>query len=179
MLPRKSQLALAAILAAIAFAVFAVYPEQRHNCAMGLTLGLVGLGMAFAVKDALVKKTAALPNGAATTTTAVIDLGHGSYGDLHANFELLIQAPACTTGQLGDGQTLVYTIEHDTDSAMGSAASIYGTLITQTGAGGAGAAAAEKKVRLPSDVNRYVRLKCVKTGASNASGVSMTLQPLF
>jgi hypothetical protein len=127
----------------------------------------------YQVKDASHEKTFALPNGAAVTQGAGIDTMNSTRGDFSNPHELVVDAPALTTGELGDGQTIVYTVEHDTASGFGTVATLY-TLGTQTGAGGAGSAAAQYKVKLPTNVKRYVRVKATKTGASNASTKSAT-----
>jgi hypothetical protein len=147
-----------------------------------LTLLAFGaLGMAgFATKDAQLTKTKALPNGAATTNSDPIDLGATSRSDFVADHEVLISAPALTTTELADTQTIKYTLEHDSDSAFGGAATVPGfaDVITQTGAGGAGAAAATHRGKLPTNVKRFIRLKQVKTGASNASTSSGKVEVL-
>jgi hypothetical protein len=110
-----------------------------------------------------------------------IDLGQSAQGDWRSHCgELLIEAPALAVGQLANGETMKYEIFHDTDSAFGSEVSLYGTPnLTQTGAGGAGAAAATKRVALPSDVKRYVRLKATNSDALDCSGADMTLSLVF
>lgn len=128
--------------------------------------------MPFNVKDAELTKSFALPNGAATTNSAGIDLANSTKGDFVADGELVVNAPACTTGQLGDTQTLTYSVRHDDAADFSTDAELMPAVIVQTGAGGAGAAAAEKRLRLPTNVKRYVRVRCVKTGASNASTAS-------
>lgn len=128
--------------------------------------------MPFNVKDASLEKTAALPNGAAVTQTAGIDTMNSSRGDFTAGAELVVEAPALTTGELGDTQTITYTVEHDTASGFGTVATL-ATLGTQTGAGGAGAAAQTFRFRLPTNVRRHIRVKATKAGASNASTKSM------
>lgn len=136
------------------------------------------LGTGFLLKDALLRSTHALPNGAATTNGAGIDLANSTRGEFVAECEAVITAPALTTGELGDGQTIAYHLYHDTAVGFGSE-TLIATLGTQTGAGGAGAAAAEYRIKLPSTVKRYLRLKTVKTGASNASTKSAILELAF
>lgn len=142
--------------------------------------GTLAVGMAFSVPDALLVVTKALPNGANTIYSDGFDLGHGLAGDLVANVELKLTCPALTTGELADTQTITYSLEHDTASGFGTTATIpgYAQLAVQTGAGGAGAAAQVITVRLPVDVKRYVRVKAVKAGASNASTKSLTAELL-
>jgi len=135
--------------------------------------------MGYAVKDALLKVTIALPNGAATVYSAGIDLGHGTKGDFLANAEVKISAPALTTTQQPNAKTLTYTIQHDDDAAFGTVADLYPGVLVQTGAGGAGAAAATFTARLPVDVKRYVRVKAVGSATGDASAASLTFEVLL
>jgi hypothetical protein len=133
----------------------------------------------FQIQDAALERSLTLPNGANTTNSTGIDLEHGDDGEFLADAEVLINAPALTTGQLGDTQTITYSLRHSDAADFSGDSELLGNLIVQTGAGGAGAAAAEKRVRLPSDVKRYVRARAVKTGASNASTASATAKLVF
>ena len=132
--------------------------------------------MAHQVKDVNVKATGALPAGALTSYSTGIDLG---LGDVLADFEVKISAPALAVGQLANASTAKYSLEMDTDSAFGSPTTLYGDLITQTGANGVGAAAATATVKVPVDVEPYIRLKMVKTGAESAAAAEGTLELLF
>ena len=139
-------------------------------------MGLNPRGM----KDAELIKTWALPNGAATTNSAGIDLGNSARGDFVAPLEVLIEAPAAAVGNLANGETIIYHLYHDTASDFSGETLLLGTLITQTGAVGAGAAADSKRVALPTTVKRYLRCKSVKTGGTgNASPISGTVSLLF
>jgi len=129
--------------------------------------------------DAELTVTKALPNGAATIYTDGIDLGVSDDGLHLADCELEISAPALATAELGDGDTIKYSVEMDNDSAFGSPTALFPDVLTQTGADAAGAAAATKRVRLPSDVERYIRVKAVNSAAGNASGKSVTASLLF
>jgi hypothetical protein len=135
--------------------------------------------MGFAVKDALLKVTKALPNGAATVYSDGIDLGHGSRGDFLAHAEVKVSGPALTTTQQPNAKTLTYTIQHDDDAAFGTVADLYPSVLVQTGAGGVGAAAAEFAARLPVDVKRYVRVKAVGSATGDSSGSSLTFEVLL
>jgi hypothetical protein len=135
--------------------------------------------MGFAVVDALLKATKALPNGAASVQTDAFDLGHGSKGDFLAPCELKIEAPALAVADLADADTMTYIVQHDDDAAFGTVATLHDKVIVQTGAGGAGAAAASAAVRLPLDVKRYVRVKATNSGAGDASDKSVTASLLF
>jgi len=137
--------------------------------------------MSHAVKDAQVKNTRALPAAASTTVDgAAIDLGHGSFGDFVASMELKLSAPAVTTTMAPDTRTFTYSIIESDSSNLGTPSIIHSAVIVQTGAGGAGAAAADVTVRLPVNVKRYVGVRIV-SGAStaDASAVSATLEALL
>jgi len=127
------------------------------------------------LRDELLKVTKALPNGAATIYTDGIDLGVSANGQLPPNVELLIEAPALAVGDLGNGATMIYVVQMDSDVAFGSPTSIYGTVLTQTGAGGVGAAAASKRIALPSDCERYVRVSATNSAAGDASDKTATV----
>jgi hypothetical protein len=60
----------------------------------------------------------------------------------------------------------------------GSSTVLYLDLITQTGAGGAGAAGATKRFKLPSDALRIIGFRAVNSAAGNASAASATLEVL-
>lgn len=130
------------------------------------------------IRDASLMNTRALPNGAATVNSTGIDLELTSRSDFVAGAELLIEAPACNTTQLPDTQTLTYTVQHATDSGFSSPVTLFSGIL-QTGAGGAGAVAATKRVGIPSDVSRYVRLQIVKSGAGDATAAIATLSLVF
>jgi hypothetical protein len=135
--------------------------------------------MTFQVEDASLQRPITLPNGANTTNSNGIDLESQPGGSFVADTEVVINAPALTTGQLGDTQTITYSLRHSPNADFSGDSELYGGLIVQTGAGGAGAAAAERRVRLPTNVHRYVRLRAVKTGASNASTASGSMKLVF
>jgi hypothetical protein len=128
------------------------------------------------MKDASLKQTRALPSGAATVNSSAIDLVTSSRAN-NLGLELLISAPALAVGQLANASTMKYKLQHDTDSAFGTAENLCGIeTIVQTGAGGVGAAAATKRVALPSDCKRYVRLVVTNSAAADASAATATLE---
>ena len=129
--------------------------------------------------DSAVKVTKALPNGAATVASDGIDLGHGTKGDFLAACELEIAAPALAVADLANGDTMTYDVYHDTASDFSSETLLMDNVITQTGAGGAGAAAQTVAVRLPVDVKRYVRVKATNSAAGDASDKSLTARLRF
>jgi hypothetical protein len=139
-------------------------------CCLGAVLGLA---------DKTYTITQALPNGAASTTSSGIDLETVSTSaDLLADIEFSVFAPALTTTELGDTQTITYIVQTATDAAFTSPTDLIASLFVQTGAGGAGAATNTKRFRLPTNVQRYVRIKATKTGASNASTASLIFKLL-
>ena len=99
--------------------------------------------MGYNVRDDNFIATKALPNGATTIYSAGLDLGALSdQGHRVAECEVLISAPALATAALPDTKTMTYSIQHDSDSAFGTAADLAPSVLVQTGASGAGAAAA-------------------------------------
>lgn len=147
----------------------------------GFSFLLVGVaGYLRADADSSVTVTRALPATDETLASAGIDLGHGTKGSLLVNAELLLNAPALTTTELPNADTHIYDLFHDDAANFGSEVLLADNVLTQTGAGGTGAAAAEKRFRLPSDVKRYVRMKVTGAGGvGNASAKSATLQLKF
>lgn len=131
------------------------------------------------LKDAKYSVTTALPNGAATVASAGQDLDITTNADFQAGVELLIEAPALATADLPDTETMTYDVYHDTASGFGSETLLAGSVLIQTGAGGAGDAAASVRVALPSDVKRYIRVKATNSGAGDASDKDMTTSLVF
>ncbi len=133
--------------------------------------------MSFAVKDNQLVQTKALSNGAGNTAIDGFDLGHNAakLGRNLADFEILIEMPALTTTELPDTNTYIMSIEMDDNSAFSSATVLHAEVLRQTGAGGTGAVAASVRVRLPSNVERFVRVKGTKTGTGNVSAKVMTV----
>jgi hypothetical protein len=144
-------------------------------------LTFAALGTAFLMRDASLKVTKALPAAASTSVTSNgIDTGKGLNGDQLADFEFLLTMPALNATMLPDTRTATYIIEHDTDPAFGTVATLNVGSVVKTGAGGVGAAADTFRFRLPTDAKRYIRAKCT-FGAStaDASTVSLTLEALL
>jgi hypothetical protein len=131
------------------------------------------------VQDFDTQVSKALPAGAATIYTDGIDLGHTANGRVPPGTELIVNAPALVVGDLGNGATMTYTVQMDTDSAFGSPIELTRNDAVQTGAGGVGAAAASYRFALPSDCERYVRVKAVNSAAGDASDKSVTANVIF
>lgn len=134
------------------------------------------MGQGRNVRDAELIKTVALPDGASAVSTAGIDTMNGVRGDFVAAVECIITAPALAVGELANTETMIYDIQDDTDPAFGTPRDVVPSVLTQTGAGGAGAAAATKRVALPSDVQRYIRLKATNSDTLDASGEDATFE---
>jgi hypothetical protein len=153
-----------------------------------LIIGLFALAIAMPkaiggnpnVKDAGAKVTKALPNGAATIYSDGIDTETTPTGSHLSDVEWLLTAPALTVADLGNGDTMKYSILTDTVSPIdGSSTVLFADCITQTGAAGAGAAAATWRFKLPSNAGRIVGFKAVNSAAGDASDKSATLEALF
>ena len=135
--------------------------------------------MAYGPQDALLNVSKALPAGAEAVNSAGIDLRKSANGAHLADVEFILTAPALATGDLGDTHTMKYKIQMDNDSAFGSPTDLMVDVIIQTGAGGAGAAGAVYRFKLPSNVERYIRFVATASNADDASGKSATLEPVF
>lgn len=129
------------------------------------------------LRDAELQVTKALPGSATTIYTDSIDLEHSANGVHVADCELLIEAPALATADLGDAATMKYDVEHSDDDTTFT--DLANSVLVQTGADGAGAAAAEARVRLPSTVKRYVRVAVTNSAAGDASDKSVTAGLVF
>lgn len=128
------------------------------------------------IQDAALTEAVDLPTANTYAVSTGIDLGANN--DHVVDFEVLISAPALNGTELPAAATMIYALE---DSANNSSFStVQDRLIVQTGAQSVGAAAAAtKRIRLPSNIRRYFRIKA--TGASNGdcSGSEMTVKVLF
>lgn len=132
------------------------------------------------VKDAQMKTSKALPNGAATIYSDGIDTEVTPAGAHLGDVEWLLSAPALTTEQLPDTKTMTYSILTDTVAPIdGSSTVLMSGVIVQTGASGAGAAAATYRLRLPSTAGRIVGVRAINSGTGNASAASLSLEALF
>lgn len=129
--------------------------------------------------DASLSTTKALPNGAATVKSSAFDLKLGSKGDLLSDVEVRIEAPALVVGDLADTKTMTYDVIHGDAADLSDSAVLLGAVLVQTGAGGAGAGAANVQMRLPVDVKRYVGVQATNNAAGDASDKSMTVKLAF
>lgn len=144
-------------------------------------IGLAALAMMAgpALKDALVKLTKALPDGATTSTSDALDTGVSTRGVLLGDLELKLSAPALTTGELPDAVTVTYNVITSANSSLAGNTTLISGAIVQTGASSAGAAAATYNFKIPSTAGRYVGFNAVGSGNGTRSGKSATLEALF
>lgn len=132
------------------------------------------------VKHAQLIKTKALPDGAATVNGDGIDLELlTKRGAFLAECELEIAGPLLTTTELPDTKTMKYDVQCDADVEFGSPKTLAKEVLVQTGAGGAGAAAATARFRIPSDCEQYLRVTATNDGAGDCTGKDMTNSILF
>lgn len=106
----------------------------------------------------------ALPAEAETVNANYIDLGPGTpVGTVK------IAAPALTTAELPDTQTMIYLLQTDDNAAFSTPTTLVAAAITQTGAAGAGDAAETYSVAMPAGAQRYLRVTITKSGVGDAS----------
>jgi hypothetical protein len=143
--------------------------------------GFTALGTvaSFGFTDGNLTKTKAMPSGASAVTTDAIDLGEGATGTFVTPCELLLSAPAVTVGMLANDATIIYDVVTSMNADLSSSTTVAKEILKQTGAGGAGAAAATKRFRFSTDVQRYVGVKATKSASGDASSVSMTISLQF
>lgn len=128
------------------------------------------------LKDALLKVTRALPNGAANVTSTFLPTGKGSSASVPPPGEFIISSPALATGVMADTATLTYDVLVSDNADGSNPVTVYKSVLVQTGAGGAGCAAATARFRLPSDTKAYVGIKATKSGAGDATASNATLE---
>lgn len=126
--------------------------------------------------DANLTKTKALPAAAAANYSNSIDLGSTTLGPVADEIELDISIEA--TPALVDDKTITLTVKDSADDSTFTAIPSLATLV-QTGAGGAGAAAASRRLKLPPSCRRYIRLDAaVLTAGGDNTAKSYTLKVL-
>lgn len=115
--------------------------------------------------DQELTKSVNLPAAGATATTPSIDLG-GANDAVLSDVEGRIELEAVPN--LVDDKTVIATVQDSADDSSFSTLSGVGTL-TQTGAGGVGAAAATLNFRFPPVTRRYVRVSVAVLAAGGAN----------
>ena len=123
------------------------------------------------IADAELTAEIALPAAPGAVNSGSVDLGQGPHV---AGAELRVQAPALTTAELPDAETVTYALESSTDDAVFNAVCDAGV---QTGAGGNGADAVDFRFTPPSTGERYWRVVATSSGgAGDQSGKNTALQ---
>jgi len=123
------------------------------------------------IQDAALTATKALPAANASATTDAFRIGSGRALE---NVELEVSVPA--TPSLADDKKL--TVELVTGSTS-SPSTVKQQIFQLTGAGGAGAAATTKRVRVPSDCLEYIAVKAtVDASGGDNTAVSLTAKLL-
>ncbi|MBA7711874.1 hypothetical protein ES703_120841 [subsurface metagenome] len=136
-------------------------------------------------KDATLIETKALPAADGSVSSAAFDLGGVGKQDFVAACDLKVTAPVLTTTELPDADTMIYKVETSADDS--TYVTLYGAVITQTGAGGAGAATTNIVVPLrgridstSGNLRRYVRVTATGAGTiGDCSGKELTAELLF
>jgi hypothetical protein len=176
-------LALVAVIAFVPLAAMAAVAMgiAAESIVMGLSLVAMGMAAQFlaADADASMKKTTALSVDDAAASSAGIDLGVGSRGLVPGEMELVITAPALAVAELANTETMTYALYHDTVATFASEALLLDRLIVQTGADGAGAVTAAKRIRLPANTNRYIRVRATPSGNRDKTAKSFVVQLVF
>ena len=132
--------------------------------------------MSRQIQDALLTALIALPAAAASANTAGIDLGQTTLDTTHEVIDVLLTVPAVPA--LVDTKTIIYTFQDSADNSTFAAIPELAT-VTSTGAGGVGAAAVSRRVKLPGSTRRYLRVNAaVLAAGGDNTAVSMTLKVL-
>jgi hypothetical protein len=135
--------------------------------------------MSFQVRDALLTVTRALPNGAAAVTSTALDTETVASGRQLADFELLIEAPAMNTTQMPNAKTMTYAIVTSTAENLSNPVVIADAVLVQTGAAGAGCAAATARFRLPTNAARYIGVRATGSASGDATTASAVASFVF
>lgn len=126
------------------------------------------------IQDALLTVATALPAAAANVSSVGIDLGQPTAFPINEKVELELSVPA--TPSLVDAKTIIYTFQDSADNITFAAIPELATL-TSTGAGGVGAAAVLRNVKLPSSTRKFVGVNAavLAAGGSNIA-ISFTVK---
>lgn len=129
------------------------------------------------LRDAALKVTKALPAAGANNTSSSIDLQTSAPGVSMEHIDVLIEVPA--TASLADTKSHTVKLQDSADNSSFADIAELSTL-TRTGAGGAGAAASTRQVKLPPGVRRYIRFyQAVEGSGGDNTAVSASLSLVF
>lgn len=131
------------------------------------------------LKDVALQVTRALPSGAVSVTPAAgIDLGpvtsQGQFAP-QPHGELLLEAPVLTVTELPNAATVIYDIIESANSDLSAPTVVCTAIMTQLGAGGAGAAAASVRYRPKMGCARYYGFKATGVAATLAATKTGTM----
>ncbi len=117
-----------------------------------------------------------LPAANATNYSDAVDLIDSAPGDKMAHWELEIAIEA--TPSLVDAKTVTVTVQDSADNATFADVEALAPIVT-TGAGGAGAAAVNRKFPFPKNLRRFVRTKnAVMAAGGDNTAKSVTIWPV-
>lgn len=127
-------------------------------------------------RDAALTKAKALPAAAANNDSDSIDIGATNVGAIGDSIEVEIALPALAN--LVEAKTVTCTLQDSADNTSFTAITGLSTFVVTGGTGG-GAAAATRRVRLPSATRRYIRVNtAVLTAGGDNTASSVTLSVL-
>lgn len=154
--------------------------EHKWEFSIAGVLSLMFLGVvtenARRTIDANLLQTHVLPAASATVHGTAINLNSLSAGRIPL-VEFDVQCPA--TPALVDAKNLVFTIEDSADGVNFAAVVDFPT-ITMTGAGGAGAAAFDRRFKLPIGIRQYIRVSVTADAAAgDSTGVTYQYSLVF
>lgn len=179
--PRNRRLLQIIAALVMLFAMFAVTGSADVITALipAFTVGALGMVIpAYGLRDAELSASIALPAAPGTVETGGIDLGVNPGSHFKENCELRVTAPALTVAELANASTVVYGLFQAASADFSDEVALNASVLTQTGADGNGAVAAEGRVALPSNVSRYLRAKATTDG-EDASAKSVVVDLLF
>lgn len=132
--------------------------------------------MSRLIRDAILVVTRTLPAADANNDSTSIDLGDVTPVLHGQNHELSLEMPA--TPNLANATTVIVKVEDSADNSSFNPVAGVATLIV-TGAGGVGAAALTRVVRLPSNVRRHIRVNVATlVGAGDNTAITFTFRIL-
>lgn len=127
-----------------------------------------------AIQDALLTTVHVLPAAGANVNGGSIDLGQTTANPINEKIEVELSVPA--TPSLVDAKTIIYSFQDSADNVTFVAIPELATL-TSTGAGGVGAAAVLRNVKLPSSTRRYINVNAaVLAAGGDNTAISFTLK---
>lgn len=128
-------------------------------------------------KDVALIVALALPAASASVVSDAIDLGAVSPGPIVDDFDVLIEVPALPN--LVDTKKVTITLKDSADGVTFAAIPELATLVI-TGAGGVGAGAAERRVKLPPSVRQHLAMDiAVEAAGGNNTAVEASLSLVF